>query len=64
MLKTYIQTYGRTNAVSMSRHSGAKTKKLIAVCEDPAKYLPKLKTTNLKVVLMNLVLWLARLGFL
>ena len=34
-----------------------------AVCVDPAKYLPKPESANLKVVQMNLIMWLARLGF-
>jgi len=36
---------------------------LTAVCVDPAKYLPKPKSANLKVVQMNLVMCLATLGF-
>ena len=34
-----------------------------AVCIDLAKCLPKLKIANLKVVQMNLIMWLARSGF-
>jgi len=34
-----------------------------AVCIDPAKYLRKPKSANLKVVQMNLIMWLTRLGF-
>ena len=34
-----------------------------AVCVDPAKYLPKPKSANLKVVQMKLIMRLARLGF-
>jgi len=34
-----------------------------AVCVDPAKFLPKPKSANLKVVQMNPIMWLARLGF-
>jgi len=38
-------------------------KVLTAVCIDPAKYLPKPKTANLEVVQMDVIMWLARLGF-
>jgi len=35
---------------------------ITAVCVDPAKYLPKPKTANLKVVQMNLIMCLAAIG--